>query len=112
MELRQLLEGSVKRIRIGISDPRDDVPVVSGPAGDAQRRAGRDHVQTALRVEGIPEAEEIMLVRTAPVVQDQQPGGICGGRPLAVGQGAHGWGSTRRSVRAQVREETGRRTSR
>jgi hypothetical protein len=45
--------------------------VVPRRAADAQRRAGRDHVQAALRVKDISESEEIVLVGAAPVVQDE-----------------------------------------
>jgi hypothetical protein len=57
---------------------------------DGQRRARRDDVKPALRVEGVGEAEQVVLVGAASVVKDEQPGGVSGRGPLAVGQCAHG----------------------
>jgi hypothetical protein len=43
----------------------------------------------ALRVQDIAEAEQIVLVGPAPVMQDEQSGGVCGRRALGVDE-AHG----------------------
>src|SRR6185503_11471547 len=48
-----------------------------------------DEVQPPLRVEHVGEAEQIVLVRAAAVMEDDQAGGVAAGQPLAVDQGAH-----------------------
>ena len=64
----------------GIADARHDVPVVARPARQLQRAARGDDVQPALGVEHVGEAEQVVLVGAAAVVEDQQPVGVAGGR--------------------------------
>ena len=46
-------------------------------------------MQPPLRVEHVGEAEQVVLVGAAAVVQDEQAGGVAGRRALAEGQLAH-----------------------
>ena len=62
------LEGVVVRE----PDARDDVPVLARPARDLQRAARGDDVQPPLRVQDVGEAEQVVLVGAAAVVEDQQ----------------------------------------
>jgi hypothetical protein len=59
-------------------------------------------MQAALRVEHVAEAEQVVLVGAAAVVEDEQAGGVAGRRPLAVYQCAHDRTSARRAVRGLV----------
>ena len=68
----ELGEGGVKALRIGVADTGNDVPVVARQAGERQRGARRDDVQAALRVERVGEAEQVVLVGAAAVVEDEQ----------------------------------------
>jgi hypothetical protein len=52
-------------------------------------------VQAALRIEHVGEAEQILLVGPAAVVEDQQAERLAGGRPLAVDESAHVRATTR-----------------
>ena len=89
MELGERRERGVEGVRIGEAHPGNDVPVVAGPAGDHQRRARGDDVQAPLRVEDVGEPEQILLVGSPAVVEDQQAARLAGGRPLAVDESAH-----------------------
>ena len=80
--------GGVERVGVGVADARHDVPVVARPAGDRQRRARRDDVQPPLAVEHVGEAEQVVLVGAAAVVEDEQAVGLAGRRALAVDQAA------------------------
>ena len=61
---------------VRVADARHDVPVIARPAGICERRARGDDVQPALGVEHVGEAEQVVLVGAAAVVEDQQPGGL------------------------------------
>ena len=55
-------------------------------------------MQPLLRVEHVGEAEQVVLVGAAAVVQDEQAGGVAGRRALAEREVAHGthsasWGA-------------------
>ena len=78
--------GGVERVVVREADARDDVPVLARPARDLQRAARRDDVQPPLRVEHVGEAEQVVLVGAAAVVEDEQALGRAGGGPLAVDQ--------------------------
>ena len=95
VELGERRERRMEGVGIGEAHARNDVPVVAGPAGDRQRRARSDDVQAALRVEHVGEAEQILLVGPAAVVEDQQAVRLAGGRPLAVDESAHVRATTR-----------------
>ena len=96
-------EGRVKRGRVRIADPRHDVPVVTGPARKLERRAWRDDVQPALRVEHVREPVQVVLVRATAMVEDEQPLGLGGGGALSDDQLAHG-----KTLRAQEAAGNGR----
>ncbi len=81
----ELAVGGVEGVVVGVADARHDVPVVAGPARELQRRPRGDDVQPPLRVEHVGEAEQVVLVRAAAVVEDEQAGGVAAGGPLAVG---------------------------
>ena len=66
-------ERGVEGVGVGIADARDDVPVVARPARDLQRRARGDDVEPPLGVEHVGEAEQVVLVGAAAVVEDEQP---------------------------------------
>ena len=72
VELRELTVRGLEGRRIRVADPRDDVPVIAGPARQRERRTRRDGVQAPLRVEHVPERQKVPLVRTTAVVQDEQ----------------------------------------
>ena len=98
MEAGELGVGRVEGVVVGIADARHDVPVVPGPARQRQRRARRGDVQPPLRVEHVGEAEQVVLVGAAAVVQDEQAGGVARRRALAEDEVAHGahsvsWGA-------------------
>ena len=78
--------GGAERVGSGIADARHDVPVLARPAGDVQRPARRDDVQPPLGVEHVGEAEQVVLVGAAAVVEDEQALGRAGGGALAVDQ--------------------------
>ena len=63
--------------------------MVTGPAGERERPARGDDVKPALRVENVGETKQVVLVGPAAVVEDKQPGGLGGRRPLAVDERAH-----------------------
>ena len=69
---------------VGEPDARDDVPVLARPARDLQRAAGGDDVQPPLRVQDVGEAEQVVLVGAAAVVQDEQALGRAVRRALLV----------------------------
>ncbi len=115
MERGELVVGGVERVGIRIADARHRVPVVARPAGNGQRCSRGDDVQPLLRIKHISEAEQVMFIGAAAVVQDEQPGGVTRGRPLAVGQ-AHRSdllprGGARVHQRGQGALERGRRCS-
>ncbi|MEJ7714960.1 MAG: hypothetical protein WKF40_04345, partial [Thermoleophilaceae bacterium] len=82
--------GGVEGLGVGAADLLDHVPVVAGRAGKGERRARRDHVQAAPGVQDVGQAEQVVLVRAAAVVEDEEAGGVAVGRALAVGQLVHG----------------------
>jgi hypothetical protein len=102
MELGQRGARGVERIGIRIADARHGVPVVTGPPADGQRGPRGDDVQALLGIEHIGEPEEVVLVRSAPVVQHEQPLGLVGRRTLAIEQ-AHAHASCRAAARGLVR---------
>ena len=62
-----------------------------GPAArERERRPRRGDVQPLLRVEDVAEAEQIVRVGAAAVVQDEQAGGLAG-RGRARGRSARSW---------------------
>jgi len=73
-----------------MADPWNGVPVVSAPAGQRERRAGRNHVQPPPRIKGVAEQEQISLIGTAAVVQYEQTPRVARGRALAEDEVAHG----------------------
>ena len=79
--------GGVEGVGVGIADAWHDVPVVARPARQRQWRPRRHHVQPLLRVEHVAERQQVVLVGAAAVVQDEQPGGLTGGRALAERSG-------------------------
>ncbi len=79
----------MERVVVGVADARHDVPVVAGPARELQRRARGHDVQPPLRVEHVGEAEQVVLVGAAAVVEDDQAGGVAVRRPLAMDELAH-----------------------
>jgi hypothetical protein len=82
----QLSVRGLEGIRVRVADPRDDVPVVSRPAGQLKGRAWSDNVQPALGIKRIGEPEEVVLVGAASMVEDEQAGRIAGGEALAGDQ--------------------------
>ena len=62
----------MKGLGVGVADAGNDVPVVARQAGERQRGARRDDVQAAFRVERVGEAEQVVLVGAAAVVEDEQ----------------------------------------
>ena len=70
---RQRAERRVERRRVRIADPRHDVPVVARPARKLERRAGRDDMQPACRIQYVREREQVALVGATAVVEDEQP---------------------------------------
>ena len=72
----------VERVRVGIPDTRDHVPVVPRQAGERQRCTRRDHVQAALRVERVSQAEQVVLV--GPRGRGEGPAGRRARQPLAA----------------------------
>ena len=87
-------------VTVRIADARDDVPVVTRPAGSSKRSPRSDDVQPPARVENVAEREQVELVRAAAVVQDEEPGRIALGRTLAEGQ-SHPWDSADESRTAR-----------
>ena len=69
--------------------------MVPGPARDGERCAGGDDVQAAIRVEDVAEAEQVVVVRAAAMMKNQEPGGVAISQPLAVDQFAHARASVR-----------------
>jgi hypothetical protein len=63
--------------------------VVAGPARELQRRARRDDVQPPLRVEHVGEAEQVVLVGAAAVVEDEEAGRLAVGGALAEDEVGH-----------------------
>ena len=63
--------------------------MVAGPAGELQRRARRDDVQPPPRVEHVGEAEQVVLVGAAAVVEDEQAGRLAVGGALAEDEVGH-----------------------
>src|SRR4051794_22890157 len=82
VEAGKALVRGAPRVRVRVADARHHVPVVAGPARKLQRRARRDDVEPPARVEHVGEAEQVVLVGAAAVVEDEQAG------RLAVGGGA------------------------
>ena len=68
---RQLGVCAPERVRIGVADARDDIPVLSGEARNRQRPSGGDDMQATLRVEHVGQTEQVLLVRAAAMVEDQ-----------------------------------------
>jgi hypothetical protein len=66
----------LKAVRVGVTDARDEIPVVAGRAGDPQRRLRRDHVQPPARIEHVGEGKQISLVRATPVVEHEKTLGL------------------------------------
>ena len=60
-------------LRIRIADPRNGVPVAARPSRQPQRPARGDDVEAALRVENLGQADQIVLVGAAAVVEQEQP---------------------------------------
>ena len=89
VERGQALVGGVEGGRVRVADARHDVPVAAGPAGQLQRPARRNHVQAPLRVEHVGEAEQVVLVRAAAVMQHQQPRRVAGRGSLTERQVTH-----------------------
>ena len=85
----ELAVRGVERVRIRVADARHDVPVVARPAGQLERRAWGDDVEPLLRVEHVGEAEQVVLVGPAAVMEDEQAGGVSVGRPLTMDEPAH-----------------------
>ena len=81
----QLGVRGVERARIRIADSRHEVPMGAGRSRQRQRCARRRYVERPSRVERVGEREQVMLVGTAAVVQDEQSGAR--GRPLTERQG-------------------------
>src|SRR3954454_14005495 len=82
--------GGMEGVGVGVADARHDVPVMPGPAGQRQGRARGHDVQAPPGVEHVAERQQVVLVRPAAVVQDEQPAGLAVGGPLAEQQlGAH-----------------------
>ena len=79
MEVRQGGERRPERVGVGVAHARHRVPVPAGPAGEGQRPSGRDHVQAPVRVQDAGQAEQVVLVRAAAVVEDQQALRLAGG---------------------------------
>ncbi len=63
--------------------------MVTGLTGQLQRRARRDDVQAAPRIEYIGQAEQIPLVGAAAVMKHEQPDRTPARRPLAVCEPGH-----------------------
>jgi hypothetical protein len=78
----------VEGLGVGIADARDDVPVVARSA-EGERRARGDDVESPLRVEVVPEREQIGLVGATAVMEHEEPCRGADGRPLAVCQIGH-----------------------
>jgi hypothetical protein len=89
VQFGQRLERAVKGLGVGVAHARHDVPVMSGPARERQRRTRADHVQAALGIQHVPQAQQIVLVGSAAVMKNEQAGGIAVGRTLAEDERAH-----------------------
>ena len=81
----------------GVGIPRERVPVTSARR-ELEGAAGRDAEEPPVGVEEIEEREEIVLVRTATVEQDERARRLAGGLApasdeLAHARGARGSGS-------------------
>jgi hypothetical protein len=63
--------------------------VVARGTRQRQRGARRHDVEPLLGVEHVGGAEQVALVGPAAVVENEQAGGVAGGRPLADDQIAH-----------------------
>src|ERR1700759_1289602 len=72
VELCEQCIGGGERLRIGVADAWDDVRVVATPARQRQRCARRDDVKAPPWVERVGERQQVVLVRTATVVQHEQ----------------------------------------
>ena len=75
----------VERVVVGIADPRHHVPVEPGPAAQRQRRPRGDDVQPALRVEGVAEPEQVVLVGATAVLTTEATTAGCRSRYRSVG---------------------------
>lgn len=76
----------MKRLGIRVADSRSDIPVIPGPARKLERRSWRDDVEPAFRIEHVGEREKVVLVRAAPVMEDEQAGWLALCRTLAERQ--------------------------
>ena len=75
----------IERRRLGRADPTERVPVRAA-GRQRQRPARRRADETALRVQRIEQGKEIVLVRAAPVEQDQRALWLAGRRPQTRSQ--------------------------
>jgi len=87
VERRKLGVCREERVGIGIADTGNHVPVLARPARNRQRAAGCDDVQPLLGVQDVGEAEQVVLVGAATVVQDEEPRGVRCGRALLENEG-------------------------
>src|SRR5436305_4198377 len=79
VEIGQGGAGGLEALRIGMADPRHQIPVVAGRSGKLQRRPRRHHLKSLLRIEEVGEADQVALVGAAAVVEDQQSLRVAGG---------------------------------
>ena len=87
VERGELGVGGAEAVRVGIADPRDQVPVITGRARQAQRRPWRDDVQSPVRVEHVGQPHQVLLVAAAAVVQYQQSLRVAVGGSLDCSKG-------------------------
>ena len=91
--VRSLGVARAERRRIGVADPRHDVPVRAARR-QGQRPARRVAVQPPLRVERVEQREQVVLVGAAAVEEDERALGLAGRRALADGHtSSRGFGS-------------------
>ncbi len=74
MKAGELGVRGVEGLGVGVADAGHDVPVVAGKAGKRERRAGGDDVEAALRVEHVGQTEQVVLVGSPSVMEDEQAG--------------------------------------
>ena len=83
------LVGRRERLRVRVADARHQVPVAPARRHVRQRRAGSDADEPPLGIELVEEAEEVVLVGAAPVVEDEGALWVALGLADSVDQLAH-----------------------
>ena len=76
MERRKGGVSGMEGLGVGVADAGHDVPVVPGKAGKRERRPWSHSVEVALRVEHVGETEQVVLVGSPSVMEDEQASGL------------------------------------